>query len=700
MTLIGPAPARSMTRVVSPPELFFGFVVSRPVVVARRPSLASARPAAGIVIGVGRTPVPRLRTAPFDGRISSWPYGAASFPVTSRSVPRANVGPSAGRWTTRPASPEAIPSNAGVPRRPASATTTPGRPNGRPDRQRPDRREGDGGRRGRRDRRRGRSWCRGRTRGPARDRRRGRRRTGGRQRRRRGRRAGCRGRCRRVGVGVARTTSSSPGSVAWIRYPAVPVPELSRWPSGPATATVIPDVSVRPPSAAGPTTTRISPDPSSTVMPVPSDRLSGESAMTPWTWTRTPSSGSPAATACTSRAVGSASFEPIAMAASATRTMRCENRLSRVPSQGDGRARHVVARRHRVEIDRDPAGRVLDEPAPARLEGSEVRRQHAGDRRLRTVGEAASLGDRHRRGGRRRCGRWGRRWDRRGRGRRRRGPGVGVGVAGRWRRRRRRSRCWRRSRGGRGRRGRRRRRRRRRCRCRRRCRSRRRRGSRRRRRRRRRHGCRTGHGHRRCRETLRRGRRLHEPVGCIVVRVAAVPQCAARQALQARSSGRRRRGRSLDESIRRVAPPDRIDRRSADDPQRHRAARRREPARVRQVRHGSVDARGVGDEDPPTRVERGRRGPRRLARHRRTAGRRIDDLQAGQVDRRAALVGDLHELVGCRRATGLDLRDHERGWRPPDGRRERAGTAPAAKDADHHDDDERGRSRAPGTIHR
>ena len=69
--------------------------------------------------------MPRLRTAPFDGRISSWPYGAASFPVTSRSVPRANVGPSAGRWTTRPASPEAIPSSAGVPRRPASATTTP-----------------------------------------------------------------------------------------------------------------------------------------------------------------------------------------------------------------------------------------------------------------------------------------------------------------------------------------------------------------------------------------------------------------------------------------------------------------------------------------------------------------------------------------------------------------------------------------------
>ena len=97
------------------------------------------------------------------------------------------------------------------------------------------------------------------------------------------------------------------------------------------------------------------------------------------------------------------------------------------PAQRDGRARHVVARRppsrDRSRSRRSRPGRTR----PARLEGSEGRRQHARDRRLRTVGEAASLGDRHRRRGRRRCGGRGRRWDRRGRPGR--AVGVGVGVA-------------------------------------------------------------------------------------------------------------------------------------------------------------------------------------------------------------------------------------------------------------------------------
>ena len=216
MTLIGAAPSRSRTRVMSPPELFFGFVVSRPVVVARRPSLASARPAAGIVIGVGRAPVPRLRTAPFDGRISSWPYGAASFPVTSRSVPRAKrravrrqvndeTGVTGGDREQR-RSPEAA----------GFGDDHAGRPDGRPDRRasEPSRADEDR-RRGRRDRRRGRSGVavgrgvRGRDRasGSASDRASG--------------VGAASGRASQsvwaVGVGVATTASSSPGSVAWIR---------------------------------------------------------------------------------------------------------------------------------------------------------------------------------------------------------------------------------------------------------------------------------------------------------------------------------------------------------------------------------------------------------------------------------------------------------------------------------------------------
>jgi hypothetical protein len=74
-----------------------------------------------------------------------------------------------------------------------------------------------------------------------------------------------------VGVGVAGgTTSTSPGTVACTRYPAEPVPELSRWPRGPVTTTTEPDATVMPAMASGPRTARTGPDPSSTVMPRPS----------------------------------------------------------------------------------------------------------------------------------------------------------------------------------------------------------------------------------------------------------------------------------------------------------------------------------------------------------------------------------------------------------------------------------------------
>ena len=62
----------------------------------------------------------------FAGRISSWPYGAASLPgdVEQRAA-RVRGRRPAGRWTTRPPVASTMASSAGVPRRPASATTTP-----------------------------------------------------------------------------------------------------------------------------------------------------------------------------------------------------------------------------------------------------------------------------------------------------------------------------------------------------------------------------------------------------------------------------------------------------------------------------------------------------------------------------------------------------------------------------------------------
>ena len=88
----------------SPPAAFFGLATRRPVVVTRRPSIGSLRPADGTAIGAGRLPVPRTWMSALAGRISSWPYGAASFPVISSRVPALDRSPAPpGRWTTRPA---------------------------------------------------------------------------------------------------------------------------------------------------------------------------------------------------------------------------------------------------------------------------------------------------------------------------------------------------------------------------------------------------------------------------------------------------------------------------------------------------------------------------------------------------------------------------------------------------------------------
>ena len=118
----------------SPAADFVGLASSRPVAVTRWPSSASTRAAAPSDVGVGSAPVPRMRTSASVGRISSWPYGAASLPATSSRVPRASdPSPDAPR-TTSPPSASPIASRAGVPSRPGSATIDAGRPHARAER--------------------------------------------------------------------------------------------------------------------------------------------------------------------------------------------------------------------------------------------------------------------------------------------------------------------------------------------------------------------------------------------------------------------------------------------------------------------------------------------------------------------------------------------------------------------------------------
>ncbi len=133
------------------------------------------------------------------------------------------------------------------------------------------------------------------------------------------------------GVGSGTTIVRSPGRVAWIRYPATPVPELSRWPSGPETITVEPDSSAPSARASGPTTTRVGPDPSSTSTANPSARASAAPSTVPRTRTREPSSASVTSPVARSIASGSDSSGPAAIAASLVLNVRCEYRLAIVP---------------------------------------------------------------------------------------------------------------------------------------------------------------------------------------------------------------------------------------------------------------------------------------------------------------------------------------------------------------------------------
>jgi hypothetical protein len=78
-----------------PPVVFVGLCSMVPVIAARRASVASPRSAAStLVAGGSDAPVEIGTIPPTAARTSSWPYGSASLPLTSRSAPRAGAAPS------------------------------------------------------------------------------------------------------------------------------------------------------------------------------------------------------------------------------------------------------------------------------------------------------------------------------------------------------------------------------------------------------------------------------------------------------------------------------------------------------------------------------------------------------------------------------------------------------------------------------
>jgi hypothetical protein len=102
----------------------------------------------------------------------------------------------------------------------------------------------------------------------------------------------------------------------------LPVPVLSRWPTGPAARTKVPDGMIAPASASGPTMTRTDPLPSSTRMPRPSAKLVGEPIVVPVTVTRKPSSASPTIPVATSPASGRGPGPRSTTAVASTRRVR------------------------------------------------------------------------------------------------------------------------------------------------------------------------------------------------------------------------------------------------------------------------------------------------------------------------------------------------------------------------------------------
>ena len=280
---------------MSPLVDFVGRASTVPCTFTSRPSRPSPRETTSAGIGSGSDSVPATRMPPEAGRSSSWPYGSDSGPRTSMTVPRPGAATPSGMRTTIPPLGSWIATSDGVPRRPASTVTTPatftvapiGWRRATPIDSVAGDAEGGGVVVGRGV---ALGVGAGVWEGP-------------------GLGAGVGigdgpGDSLGLGVGVgvggglgvgAGLALNSPLDVAWSRYPAAPVPLLSRWPSGPTAVTESPVPTWAPASAAGATTIRSGPVPSSIVTPRPSASSDGAAVTTPVTARRSPSSGSTAA---------------------------------------------------------------------------------------------------------------------------------------------------------------------------------------------------------------------------------------------------------------------------------------------------------------------------------------------------------------------------------------------------------------------
>ncbi len=73
---------------MSPLVDLVGLAATTPLRRTSRPSVDSLGPEGGRSEGAGAEPVPVATMPVAEGRISSWPYGSASGPVTSRTWPR------------------------------------------------------------------------------------------------------------------------------------------------------------------------------------------------------------------------------------------------------------------------------------------------------------------------------------------------------------------------------------------------------------------------------------------------------------------------------------------------------------------------------------------------------------------------------------------------------------------------------------
>ncbi len=122
-TLSVGTPARSSESVRSPPEPLVGRFGTTPLTTTRRLSVASPAASDPSAIGAGSVPGPTTTVPLASGRISSWPYGAASLPVTSTSMPRAGAWTPAGIRTPMPPVASSIVKRRSMPVRPTSAVT-------------------------------------------------------------------------------------------------------------------------------------------------------------------------------------------------------------------------------------------------------------------------------------------------------------------------------------------------------------------------------------------------------------------------------------------------------------------------------------------------------------------------------------------------------------------------------------------------